>query len=96
MHEDTTIQRLASIIDDYGGPLGYTNSRAWAQVALRRWQRFDRRSRVKQPTFDHRVEDLAKGLRDAFESDPRLVGPLMEDYRFLARLLATHLSPPAS
>jgi hypothetical protein len=30
------------------------------------------------------IRDLAKGLADAFEADPRLAGPLIEDYRFIA------------
>jgi hypothetical protein len=35
-----------------------------------------------------RTEDLAKGLRDAYESDRALTGPLMQDYRYLAADLA--------
>jgi hypothetical protein len=42
--------------------------------------------------FEARVEDLAKGLRDAFEAGRQLVGPLMEDYRFLARTLGAEFA----
>ena len=39
-----------------------------------------------------RIEDLAKGLRDHFEENPQLVGPLMDDYRHLAGVLAAEFS----
>jgi hypothetical protein len=46
-----------------------------------------RRHGRKPLSRDARVEDVAKGLRDAFERDRRLVGPLMEDYRDTASAL---------
>lgn len=61
------------------------------EVALRRWRSFGRRAGVKSATRDQRIEDLAKGLRDAFERDRHLVGRLMEDYRHLARTLPMSL-----
>ena len=36
------------------------------------------------PDREQRIEDLAKGLRDRFEKNPKLTGPLMADYRHLA------------
>jgi hypothetical protein len=42
----------------------------------------------RRPSDDDRIEDLAKGLRDSLEADRSLVGPLVEDYRHLARVLA--------
>lgn len=68
-----------------------------AAVAMRRWRSFPRRSaRPGRATRDERVEDLAKGLRDRFEVDPALAGPLLEDYRHLAaRLAAIRGAPPA-
>jgi len=60
-----------------------------AETAVRRWHSFDRRNKVKRPTNDHRVEDLAKRLRDAFEPDRELVGELMEVYRYAPGVLAT-------
>jgi hypothetical protein len=43
-----------------------------------------------------RVEDLAKGLRDTYEERRELVGPLIEDYRHLAAVLANELRPLAT
>jgi hypothetical protein len=57
------------------------------EVAWRRWQSFKRRNPKASGSPEQRVEDLAKGLRDAFEPDRQLVGPLMEDYRHLASVL---------
>jgi len=57
------------------------------EVGWRRWQSFQRRRRNATGSWDQRLEDLAKGLRDAFEPDRRLVGRLMEDYRHLASTL---------
>lgn len=56
-------------------------------IGWRRWISFERR-KPRDRGVDARVEDLAKGLRAAFESDPNLAGPLMEDYRHLARTLS--------
>ena len=65
------------------------------QVAMRRWRSFSRRSRhPERATHAERVEDLAKGLRDHFESEPLLAGPLMTDYRYLAAKLAVVLADP--
>ncbi len=57
-----------------------------AHVALRRWNSFARRN--KKGSLEQQVEDLAKGLRDAYEANRELVGPLMTDYRYLASVLA--------
>jgi hypothetical protein len=57
------------------------------EAGWRRWQSFKRRNRKTAGSWEERLEDLAKGLRDAFEPDRRLVGPLMEDYRHLASTL---------
>ena len=59
-----------------------------ALLALRRWHNYDRRLKHNASTHEQRIEDLAKGLRDAFEPDRKLIGPLMTDYRHLARTLA--------
>lgn len=59
------------------------------QAALRRWNSFPRRNKkVGGDLLERRIEDLAKGLCDQFERQPSLVGPLMTDYRWLARRLA--------
>ena len=58
-----------------------------ADLAMRRWDSWSRRN-SRPPSHADRVEDLAKGPRDRFETDPRLTGPLMEDYRHLAGQIA--------
>jgi hypothetical protein len=60
------------------------------QTALKRWSTFARRNRkvVEGDPLERRIEDLAKGLRDRVERRPSLTGPLMSDYRWLARKLA--------
>jgi hypothetical protein len=66
--------------------------RDMAAVALRRWSSFERRAKKKPSDMDARVEDLAKGLRDAYEVDRNLVGPLIVDYRWLAERIAAALA----
>lgn len=66
-----------------------------ARVALRRWGSFDRRNKVRRPALEHRIEDLAKGLRDAHYTDRQMVGPLMTDYRYVAERLADVLQDPS-
>lgn len=61
-------------------------------VAARRWRSFDRRRAKRDSDLGARTEDLAKGLRDHFEESPQLAGPLMEDYRFLAGILAAEFA----
>lgn len=82
-----------------GCPVAGHDNETWqeiANVATRRWRSFPRRSaRPDRATRDERVEDLAKGLRDRFEADPALTGPLLEDYRHLAAQLAAILTPSA-
>ncbi len=75
-----------------GCPVAGRDQERIAEVARRRWASQHRRLR---PGADHerRVEDLAKALVAVFEADRGLVGPLIEDYRHLARLLAATLSP---
>ncbi|SFH47155.1 hypothetical protein SAMN05421678_118142 [Actinopolymorpha cephalotaxi] len=61
-------------------------------LGWRRWRTFGRRHAKRSGDFEAQVEDLAKGLRDAFEADRQLVGPLMEHYRFLARTLGAEFA----
>jgi hypothetical protein len=42
-----------------------------ARIVERRWASYDRRH-PKTPSGEDRVRDLAKGLRDHFETDPSL------------------------
>jgi hypothetical protein len=45
-----------------------------AAVAIRRWNSFDRRTKIRSPTREDRIQDLTKGLCAAFEPDPSLAG----------------------
>jgi hypothetical protein len=64
------------------------------KIGLRRWQSFERRNKRKHPTLDARIEDLAVGLRDAFEPDRRMAGAMMTDYRYVAKAMAAVLASP--
>ncbi|BCJ69270.1 hypothetical protein [Polymorphospora rubra] len=66
-----------------------------AKVAFRRWRTFDRRSRIRRPSPADRIRDLARGLVNALEADPRLVGPLIRDYECLAEAFAAAIDPTA-
>ncbi|MEV0733153.1 hypothetical protein [Polymorphospora sp. NPDC050346] len=66
-----------------------------AKVAFRRWRSFDRRSRIRRPVQADRIRDLAHGLVEALEAEPRLVGPLMRDYECLAEAFAAAVDPTA-
>ena len=57
-----------------------------AERALRRINSFARR-RVAENNIDAQVRDLAKGLVQAFERDPNLVGPLIVDYEYVSKKL---------
>jgi hypothetical protein len=71
---------------DDGSPVGCQSveqRRKFAAVALHRIRSFERRS----VPIDDRVRcirDLAKGFADQFEAEPSLVGPFIEDYRYVA------------
>ncbi len=92
--QETLALALARLWDE-GCPLAHSADRAkMIDIGLRRWRSFERRNKRKYPTRDHRVEDLAEGLRDAFEPDRKMVGPLMHHYRCVAEAMAAVLAPP--
>lgn len=62
-----------------------------ARIAIRRWHSVARRER--KVTRDARIRDLTAGLIQAFEEDPRLVGPLKRDYECVAEAVANVLDP---
>ncbi|MAG93287.1 MAG: hypothetical protein CMJ48_06005 [Planctomycetaceae bacterium] len=67
-----------------------------ASIARRRWLSFHRRSKNKDDTRTNRIEDLARGLCEKFESGGlRMAGPLISDYRWLAEQLAHILADEA-
>ncbi len=91
MSDESLIQRLNAVINEewYGGlppqsPEPNEFWEAWILTALRRWRSFDRRNKVKHPTLEHRIEDLAKGL---YGPDDPLNAPMYR-YRDLARAMA--------
>lgn len=76
-----------------GCPMAHPADRSrMIDIGLRRWQSFERRNKRKCPTLDDRIDDLAKGLRDAFEPDRKMVGPMMKHYHCVATALATVLT----
>ncbi len=80
-----TIDAMAAAWDD-GCPVAGPEEKV-ARVALRRW-RSHANWGIADTDLDRRAEDLAKGLVQAREKNPKLVGPLIEDYRHLARCIA--------
>jgi hypothetical protein len=54
-----------------------------ARVAIRRWRSSARRG-VDQSDHQARIRDLTKAFVAHFERDPKLVGPLLRDYEYLA------------
>lgn len=88
------VVRAVSDAWDEGCPVAGQTQDAFEQtadVAIRRWDSIERRRPKKVITMEDRLEDLAKGLRDHFEPDPKMVGPLVEDYRYLASCIASVL-----
>ena len=63
---------------------------ATARVALRRWYSAERRH-GRSPSRDIRINDVANGLIETFEQDPKGVGPLKKDYLCVAEAVATAL-----
>ena len=79
---------LAQAWDD-GCPVAGSTAEArvrLAGLAERRINSFARRN-VPADDMARQVQDLAKGLASALERKPDLVGPLIEDYRQVARKL---------
>ena len=92
--QDALALAMARLWDE-GCPLAHPARRSqMIDIGLRRWRSFERRNKRKRPTLDDRIEDLAEGLRDAFEPDRRMVGPLMQHYRCIAKTMASVLTPP--
>src|SRR5688572_24244413 len=95
MDDPELLERLTAVIAQAwreGCPVaGAARRSELAATAVRRWRSFARRHDPKHPSLDNQIEDLARGLRDCLEGDRRLVGRLMEDYRYLARTLAATL-----
>ena len=90
--ETAVLEEFVRVLADAwesGSPVAGQNvevHRSIARIAIRRIASFSRRD---IPSHDRalQVRDLARGLVDRLESEPDLVGPLIEDYRYVARLL---------
>ncbi|MEU2614644.1 hypothetical protein ABZ570_24140 [Micromonospora sp. NPDC007271] len=92
MVEPACAVALAALADlwDQGCPIASPNDRErLVDVGLRRWHSFHRRHpRIRQPTHEARIRDLVRGLVEAVEAEPRLVGPLVKDYECVAEAIA--------
>ena len=82
------LDAMAAAWDD-GCPVARPDEET-ARVALRRWRSHANR-KITATDLDCRVGDLAKGLVEASEENPKLIGRLIEDYRHLARCIARAL-----
>ncbi|SCE69833.1 hypothetical protein GA0074695_0400 [Micromonospora viridifaciens] len=89
---------LAALADlwDQGCPIASPDDRErLVDVGLRRWHSFHRRHpRMRQPSQDARIRDLVRGLVEAVEAEPRLVGPLLKDYECVAEAIAAAAVSP--
>jgi hypothetical protein len=74
---------------DEGSPVAGDNSESWEQIArigLRRIRSFERRQ-VSLIDRTAQIKDIAEGFVQAFESNSKLVGPLIQDYKHVASVL---------
>lgn len=64
-----------------------------ADIAVRCWRSFNRRSPKQSNDLDARVEDLARGIAEKFERGGwPMVGALICDYRWLTQQIVPILS----
>jgi hypothetical protein len=92
MDDDELVRRLTKAMQelwDEGCPVAGLRQEEKARIALRRWRSGARRR--GRPTIADRVRDLTKGLIEAFEPAPRLVGRTKRDYECVAERLAGEL-----
>jgi len=59
-----------------------------AEICLRRYRSLARRG-VSEHDRAGQVRDLARGLVEAWEQEPKLIGPLIRDYEWLAGQVLT-------
>jgi hypothetical protein len=71
---------------DAGCPVAGGDHGQIAATARRRLETFSRRAKRSKGRLA-RLDDLTKGLISTLEPDPKLVGPLVGDYRYLAEQL---------
>ena len=92
----TTVLRAVVEARAQGCPVIGTNEVQFAEIAVRRVRSFSRRHPRRGRSEADRAEDLAKGLRDHFERNPSLAGPLIEDYRWLGSQIIAALAVESS
>ena len=92
MAEPARAVALAALADLWkqGCPIASPDDRErLVDVGLRRWHSFPRRHpRIRQPGHEARIRDLVRGLVEAVEAEPRMVGPLAKDYECVAEAIA--------
>ncbi|MEU8295927.1 hypothetical protein AB0C04_01385 [Micromonospora sp. NPDC048909] len=81
---------------DQGCPIASPDDRErLVDIGFRRWDSFHRRHpRIRQPPHEARIHDLVRGLVEAVEPEPRMVGPLVKDYECVAEVIAAAASLP--
>ncbi|RAO28297.1 hypothetical protein PSN13_05528 [Micromonospora saelicesensis] len=98
MSEPTRAVALAALTELWaqGCPIASPDDRdRLVDIGLRRWHSFHRRHpRNRQPSQEARIRDLVRGLIEAVEPKPRLVGPLVKDYECVAEAIAAAAASP--
>ncbi|MET8355888.1 hypothetical protein [Micromonospora sp. NPDC005171] len=98
MPEPTRAVALAALTElwEQGCPIASPHDRdRLVDIGLRRWHSFHRRhSRIGQPSQEARIRDLVRGLVEAVEPEPGLVGPLVKDYECVAEAIAKAATSP--
>lgn len=78
-----------------GNPIAWSDAGTIADVARRRWRSLRRRG-VDKADRPACIRDVAKGLIQAIEEDPRHVGPEKRDYEEIAAHLVDILGRDAT
>ncbi|MET7374969.1 hypothetical protein [Micromonospora arida] len=98
MPEPTRAVALAALTElwEQGCPIASPDDREHlVNIGLRRWHSFHRRHpRIRQPSHEARIRDLVRGLIEAVEPEPGLVGPLVKDYECVAEAIAAASAAP--
>lgn len=90
MIEPDVLRRVTDAVEDCwneGSPVAGRRAEEWqrtAEIAIRRISSFARRD-VPIGNRQAQINDITNGLIQAFEDQPRLVGPLKIDYEYVAQ-----------
>jgi len=90
---DVILHELAAVVDrlNAAGDIWGWGGGEIAEVALRRWRSFGRRSKSTSPNRDQKINDLRKGLQA--HSEPDIPYTPDSDWRRLAGVLLDVLEP---